>query len=231
MSMRITQRAKATIAALASVGVALGLAGAAQGITVYANDFSNIAEYEQIVRSGGGKACKTRYRENQKTILTSVRKGPATCAYKAPVQGDSELPDHALGVDAKILDGTPKAIREGSFVELTLRAGGGGIGYTLRVFPQKRKYEISRGPSGGGFPVVGKSKAINRVGDRNRLSFVARGASLIAKANGKQLATVTDDDPGQVTGRKVRFAIGSAKKTQKDVVAVIKSVNVGVPRR
>lgn len=223
---------KTFLAALAVAGVTAGLAGVAYGITVYANDFSTKAEFAQIVRSGGGKACDRRYRAKQNAMLVSIKKGSASCAFRAPVQGDSELPNHALGVDAKILDDTPKSVREGAFVELTLRAGGGGVGYTLRVFPEKKKFELVRGPKGGGnFPVRGKSNAIKRTGARNKLSLVVKGAGVTASANGKELAAVQDDDPGQVTGRKVRFAIGSAKNTKKDVVAVVKTVNVGVPER
>lgn len=224
-------RSRLAFAGLAALVVG-ALAATAHAITVYSNDFASEAEYNQIVRSGGGKQCQRRYREGQKTMLTSIKRGPATCAYKAPVQGDNELPNHALGVDAKILPSTPKSVRDGAFVELTLRAGGSGIGYTLRVFPQKRKFELVRGPQGGSeFPASGKDKSIKPVGDRNRLSLVTQGARVIASANGKELANVVDNDPGQVTGRKVRFAIGAAKKSGKDVIAVVKTINVGVPDR
>ena len=54
-------------------------------------------------------------------------------------------------------------MRGGAFIELTVRAGGGGVGYTLRVFPHKHRFELLRGPGGAGFPVRGKSNAIKRV--------------------------------------------------------------------
>ena len=233
--MRITTNSTHSRLALALLGT-LALAGAiaagAHAISVYQNAPPPPAEFDQIVRSGGGKACERRYRQKQKVMLVSVKKGPVTCSFKAPVQGDSELPDHALGVDAKILDATPKSVRGGAFVELAVRAGGGGVGYTLRVFPQKRRFELKRGPRGGGdFPVRDKSRAIKPVGTRNRLSLIADGAKITARANGKDLVSVTDGDPAPVTGRKVRFAIGSSKDSGKDVVAVVKSVGVGVPAR
>ena len=54
---------------------------------------------------------------------------------------------------------------------------------------------------------------------------------MTAVANRKELVTITDSDPGPVTGRKVRFGIGNTKDSGKDVVAVIKSIGVGVPAR
>jgi hypothetical protein len=227
--MSFSARTKTAVAALAALALAAS-AGVAWGVTVYSNDFSNKAKYEEIMRSGGGKACDRRYRDKQKAMLTSVKKGPLTCSYRAPVEGDSELPDHELAVEAKVLKSTPKAARGGAFAELTLRAGGGGVGYSLRVFPEKGRFELIRQPAGGGdFPARGESKAIKGINKRNRISLVADGARVVARVNGKELASVTDGDPGQVTGRKVRFGIGSAKKTQKDVAAVIRQVTVGVP--
>lgn len=233
--MRITTslvRRRLALALCGGLAAALALAAGAVAVSVYQNDFSTEEEFEQIVRSGGGKACERRYREKQNVMLASVKKGPLTCSYKAPVVGDAELPDHALGVDAKILDETPKTVRGGAFIELTLRAGGGGVGYTLRVFPEKRRFELTRGPRGGGdFPIRGKSNDIKPVGERNRLTLVADGARVVALANRKELAAVSDGDPAAVTGRKVRLGIGNAKDSGKDVVAVVKSVGVGVPAR
>ncbi len=233
--MRITTSstgAKLALAACAALAAGGIVAGAALGVSVYQNDFTTVEEYDQIVRSGGSKECERRYRSKQKTMLVSVKRGPLTCAYRAPVEGDSELPNHALGVDAKILEDTPKSVRGAAFIELSVRAGGGGTGYTLRVFPEKGRFELVRGPAGGGdFPEKGKSDAIKGVGTRNRLSLVAKGSTVTALANKKELVAVTDSDPAPVTGRKVRFAIGSTRESGKDVIAVVKSVGVGVPAR
>lgn len=222
---RVTTAFTAT-AALALAGV---LAVSALGVLVYKNNFSSKAEFSQITRSGGGKSCDRRYRGKQNVMLASVKKGSLTCSYRVPVQGDGDLPNHAFGVDAKILKDTPRATRGSAFVELSLRTGGGGVGYTLRIFPEKKKFELTRGPKGGGFPARGESKAIKRTGARNRISLVAKGARVTAKVNGKQLASLVDSDPGQVSGRKLRFAVGNKKNTKKDVIAVVKSVSVGVP--
>ena len=231
--MHARVRNRLSLLGFAAAALALAVAGTAFAVSVYTNDFSNRAEFEQIVRSGGGKRCDKRYREKQKTMLVSVKRGKTSCGFRVPVQGDSALPDHQLAIDTKILKETPKSVRGGAFIELTLRAGGGGVGYAFRVFPEKGKFQLTRGPSGGGsgFPVSEKNGAIKGVGKRNKLTLTARGARISAEVNKKQVASVQDSDPGEVTGRKVRFAIGNKKNSGKDVIGVVKGVAVGVPTK
>jgi hypothetical protein len=229
MSSRST---RTTLAALAALAIGALGAGSALGVTVYSNDFSNKAEYDQISRSGGGKVCDRSYREKQKVMRTAVKRGPVTCSFRPPVLGDAELPDHDLGVDTKVLKKTPKSVRSGAYIELSVRTGGGGVGYTLRVFPQRKRFELTRGPSGGGdFPVRAKSDAIKGINERNRINLVADGARIRAFVNREEVASVNDTDPGQVSGRKLRFGLGGAKDSSKDVVAVIRRVSVAVPTR
>jgi hypothetical protein len=217
-------------AVVAALVLTAAIAGVAVATTVYSNSFGSEAQFNEIVRSGGGKHCDHNYRAKSKTMHVSVHGGPATCSFRPPVQGDSELPDHIARVQGKILKKTPNSARAGAFIEVDVRAGGGGVAYSLIVFPEKRKFELLRGPKGGGdFPVRGKSKAIKGVNKPNVIQLSAVGAKLVATVNGKQVAAATDDDPGQVTGRKVRFGIGSAKNTSKDVIAVVKRVSVAVP--
>ena len=61
------------------------------------------------------------------------------------------------------------------------------------------------------------------------LKILAQGAEITALVNGKEVAKATDSNPGQVEGRKIRFAIGSQKDSSKDVVGTIRKVAVGVP--
>jgi hypothetical protein len=217
-------------AAVAAVGLAATMAAVAVATTVYSNDFASQGLFDQIVRSGGGKHCKHNYRAKSKTMHVSVHGGPATCSFRPPVQGDSELPDHIARVQGKVLKKTPSSARGGAFIELDVRAGGGGVAYSLLVFPEKKKFELLRGPKGGGdFPVRGKSKAINPTNKPNVLQLSALGAKIVATVNGKEVASVADSDPGQVTGRKVRFGIGTTKGSSKDVIAVVKRISVAVP--
>ena len=227
--MRTPTRLKIALSAVIALALTGALAAVALGVSVYTNDFSSQAEYDQVVRSGGGKSCDRVYREEQNAMLVTVKKGPLACGFRVPVEGDSELPNHAIGVESKLLSSTAKSVRDGAFIEVTLRAGGGGVGYTLRVFPARGKFELRRGPAGGEFPVRGKDDAIKGVNERNNVSLVARGAQVSASVNGKEVASVQDSNPGQVTGRKVRLAVGGQKSSSKDVAVVIRRLSVGVP--
>lgn len=220
-------------------GLALALAGAfvlsaalgsaLASVTVYDNNFSSRAEFKEMIKSGGGKRCDRKFRRKSEAMLASVKRSPTTCSFRAPVEGDKELPNHELAMVGKVLSKTRKSLRGGAFLELTARAGGGGIGYSLRVFPEKKRYELRRGPSGGGFPVTGNSNAINKVGQRNQLRLVATGSEVRAVVNGEEVAKLNDANPGQVAGRKVRFAVGSNKDKRGAVVATFKKLAVAVP--
>lgn len=217
------------IAALAAGCLVAGAATAVAEVTVYDNDFSSQSRFDEIARSGGGKRCDRKYRAKSKVMLASVKKGPATCAFRPPIQGDDELPNHELTVEGKILKKTPKSVRGSAFFELTVRAGGNRSGYSLRIFPQRQRFELRRGPSGSGFPVEGKNKAIKKVNSRNTITLVATGAEIIAAVNGKELARVADTNPGAVEGRKVRFAIGSQASKAERVIGTFREVAVAVP--
>ena len=218
------------IALAALVAGCVALAGTALAdVVVYNNDFSTQGAFRDIVRSGGGKRCDKKYREKSKVMLASVKKTPTTCSFRPPVQGDDELPNQGVAVEGKILKATPKAVRSSSFIEVTVRAGGGGTGYSFRIFPQRKRYELDRGPAGGGFPATGKSDAIKKINERNRIQILATGAQLRALVNGKEVAKLNDSNPGQVQGRKVRFAIGSRSDKDKTVVGTFKRVAVSVP--
>ena len=217
------------VVACAAAALTLGAAGALAAVTVYDNGFGSRAAYSEVVKSGGGKGCERRFREKSKSMLATVKKGPATCSFRPPVVGDRELPNHELRIDGKILKRTDKSVRAGAFLELTVRAGGGGTGYSLRVLPQKRRFILSRGPNGAGFPVRGKSDAINGINDRNQLRLAATGAEIRAFVNGEEVGAVPDADPGQVPGRKLRFAVGNQKDKAGKVAATFKRVALAVP--
>ncbi len=219
------------LAALVAAMLGLGAATALGAVVVYSNDFSSRAEFEEIQRSGGGKRCDKKYREKSNVLLAKVRKTPTTCSFRPPVQGDDELPNQAVSVDGKILKNTPKALRNKAFLEATVRAGGAGSGYALRIYPKKQRYELRRGPEGGGFPAKGRSDAINRIHERNRLEVIATGAEVKAVVNGERVAKLNDTNPALVGGVKVRFAIGSGSRrdTEKVVVGTFKRIAVSVP--
>ena len=227
--MRNLKLTRSAVAVAAAVMLTAALGTAVAAVTVYDNGFSNRTEFKEIIKSGGGKRCDRSYRKKGKSMRAAVKRSPTTCSFRPPVQGDAELPNHNVRVDGKILKKTPKGLRGGAFVELTIRAGGGGVGYTLRIFPHKKRYELRRGPSGGEFPVRGKSNAIKRVNKRNHLRLIASGAAIRGLVNGKEVARVEDSNPGQVAGTKIRFAVGSLKEREGSVVATFKKVAVAVP--
>jgi hypothetical protein len=227
--MRNLKLTRSAVAVAAAVLLTAAVGTAVAAVTVYDNGFSNRTEFKEIIKSGGGKRCDRSYRKKGKSMRAAVKRSPTTCSFRPPVQGDAELPNHDVRVDGKILKKTPKELRGGAFVELTVRAGGGGVGYTLRVFPHKKRFELRRGPSGGEFPVRGRSNAIKRVNKRNQLRVTASGATIRALVNGKEVARAEDSNPGQVAGTKIRFALGSLKERQGSVVATFKKVAVAVP--
>ena len=223
-------RPTGTVLALsAAIVMIAGLATAFADFTVYQNDFGSKREFKEIYRSGGAKACDRRYRHKSKSMVASVERGKTTCSFRPPVQGDGELPNHTATLEGKILKKTPKVVRGGAFIELTIRAGGAGSGYTLRVIPKKHRFELQRTPGSPEFPVVGKDKAINRVNERNTLQLSARGGTIAASVNGTELARVDDPNPGAVLGSKLRFSVGNAKQKAKSVVATFKRIALAVP--
>ena len=225
-NLKVT-RSVFALAAAALAAAAVGSAMAA--VTVYDNGFGSRAEFKEIIKAGGGERCDRSWRKKGKSMRAAVKRSPTTCSFRPPVQGDTELPNHSVTVAGKILKRTDKGLRGGAFVELTVRAGGGGVGYTLRVFPQKQRFELRRGPSGGGFPVRGTSNAISKINERNQLRVIASGAVVRALVNGKEVARVDDTNPAQVSGRKIRFAVGSQKQKSGSVAATVKKVAVAVP--
>jgi hypothetical protein len=223
------KRPRTVLLLAAAVLLAAGAATALAAVTVYSNDMSSQAEFNEIVRSGGGKRCDRKYREKSKVMHAAVKKSPTTCSFRPPVQGDRELPNQGFAVEGKILKNTPRSMRGKAFIEVTLRAGGSNTGYTLRIFPDRKRYELTRRPNGGGFPDKGKSKAIKGINERNRIELVATGAEIAAFVNGKEIARINDSNPGQVPGLKLRFALGSQSDKDKSVTATFKRVAVSVP--
>ena len=220
----------AVLAAATALVAALVAATAVADVAVYENDFSSRSEVKEVKKSGG-KKCARKFvqKGKKKTMRATVKEGPATCSFRPPVQADGELGDFELRLDGKIAKSTRKATRKGAFLGVSVRVGGNGVGYELRVFPHTGKFKLSRGPNGGEFPVNGTSNAIAGVGKKNTLRLGVRGARVRAVVNGAEVADVTDNDPGAVNGRKLRFAVGGERSSGKAVVATMKKVRVAVP--
>jgi hypothetical protein len=225
-----TRTRTALVAAAVAALAALVAASAFAAVAIYDNDFSSRSEVNEV-KNAGGKKCGRKFvhKGARKTMRATVKQGPATCSFRPPVQGDGELPDYEIRLDAKIAKSTKESVRKGAFLAVSVRAGGGGVGYQLQVFPHKDRFKLTRGPNSNAFPVDGSEVAIGGIGKKNTLRLSVEGARIRATVNGAEVANVTDNDPGAVSGRKLRFAVGGERSSGKDVVGVVKKVRVAVP--
>ena len=223
----LTTRAILLLAALAALGLA---ASALAGVTVYKNNFSSKREAKEL-RHAEGKHCQKRWRRKARNLRVNVKKGPDVCGYRPPVEGDTAGPDHDFQAKMKLLKATPKGVRDGAYLAVAVRSGK-NAGYELRVFPTKHKFQLLRGPSGGGsgFPAQGKSEAVNGINKPNVLRLKAVNAKVIARVNGTRVARVTDSNPAQVDGRKLEFLVGHRRHVAKPVSATVDDLKLQVPK-
>jgi hypothetical protein len=178
-------------------------------VYVYKNSFGSKSSYNEIDLISGGKKCERTFVEDNKAMRIDMR-GKTFCEYSPPVTGDADQPDHEIVADGRILDGT---------------------WYEFRVIPKGKKYKFTREPAGGGsgLPINGTANKIKPVGENNKLRLRVTGNDVTAFVNGKSVESYNDPNPGQVTGRKVAFGLGSTKKANPGPVARFSSVKVGVP--
>jgi hypothetical protein len=205
------------------------VASASAVVYVYKNTFGSKSSFNEIDSISGGKKCEDSYVEDNKAMRIDVR-GRTFCEYSPPVTGDAAQPDHEIVVDGRILDATPKNVRDQSYLEARVRVGD-GTWYSFRVHPKGKKYRFTREPAGGasGLPISGTDNKIHPIGENNTLRLRITGNDVTAFVNGKSVQTYNDPNPGQVTGRKVAFGLGSTKKANPGPAARISSVKVGVP--
>ena len=94
-------------------------------------------------------------------MLASVKRSPTTCSFRPPVQGDDALAEPGRRRRRQRSSRTtPKAVRgQRRSSRSTVRAGGGGTGYSLRIFPQRKRYELDPRPGRRRLPArAGKSE-------------------------------------------------------------------------
>ena len=137
-----------------SLGVALCalfvfVASASAVVYVYKNSFGSKSAYNEIDKISGGKKCERSYVKDNKAMRIDMR-GKTFCEYSPPVIGDADQPDHEIVADGRILDATPKSVREDAYLAVRVRVGE-GTWYEFRVTPKGEKYKFTREPAGGGF--------------------------------------------------------------------------------
>lgn len=205
------------------------VASASAVVYVYKNSFGSKGAYNEIDQTAGGKKCNRGYSSDSKAMRVAMR-GKTFCEYQPPVTGDEDQPDHEVVMEGRILDATPKNVREDAYLAVRVRVGD-GTWYEFRVTPKGRNYRFTREPAGGasGLPITGSDDKIKPIGSTNKLRLRVTGNDVTAFVNGKSVESYNDPNPGQVTGRKVAFGVGSTKKANPGPVARFTSVKVGVP--
>jgi hypothetical protein len=216
-------------AAAAIVG-ALFAATALAGVTVYKNDLSSSKEAKEL-RHAEGKHCKKDWRKKAKSLLVTATKGKTVCGYRPPVQGDSDSPNHKFKAEGKLLKDTPKSVRDGVYVGVTVRSGK-NLGYQLQVYPSEHRFRLLRmnGTDKVGVMAKGGNKAIKGTNKPNTMTLSAVGSKIVGRVNGKRLAKVADHSSGQVDGRKLEIALGYKKKRNKPASATFDNLEVQVPK-
>jgi len=220
-----TGLAALAVAALAAVGAAVAVGS----ITVYSTKFAKAPQVKQMKKAGGGKKCKRGFvRKGKRRMRAVVARGPAHCRFRPPVQGDGPVSNHTFQVAGRIAKSGPKGARRSAYLSLRARVGEGS-GYTLNVTPRRGRWELRRSPAGDEFPASGRSDAIRGLGGLNRLRLTTHGGEIRAFVNGTRLASITDPNPGAVTGTLLQFGLGHEAKTKKRIAAGFKMLRVSVP--
>jgi len=195
-------------------------------ITVYKNGFSSKADYASVTKqSGKKKKCKRNWRKKSSLGVT-VKGGKQNCALKTPVEGDSPQPDLIVRAETKVTAKTEKAARKGAYVGVSVRSGRKD-GYTFRVIPKTRKWELVEDK------VVlekGKDNAVKGIKKKNLLEIRAKGDTIVGKVNGKSMISYKDPAPEDVKSTGTGLAYGIKQKVKKKkAVAFFDKVKVQVP--
>lgn len=227
----ITRRPRTRLAIVAAaLGATVALAASATAlVTVYSNDLSSRADFQELTRAGGGnRNCERAYRARGENMRVNVS-GQRLCAFAPPVRGDGPRPDHDFSVEARVLKRTPKRVRKATFLSISVRVGGGNS-YELQVRPRVKRFRLLRNPNGAAFPVAGESRRdIGGIGELNKLRIRADGATIAAYVNGNRVAKATDPDADDFTGAKLAFGLGSRRDSSKGPVAKFDNIRVRVP--
>jgi hypothetical protein len=229
--LRDKRRALAVPAMVGATALAVAAGIALANVTVYKNDFSTKREAKELRHATGDK-CVDRWSEHGKADTIKVKKGPDTCGYHPPVQGDNSEPDHDFRAKLKIAKQTPKKLRDGAFVAVSVRSGK-TASYELRVFPKGGDCSLRRSPGSGAFPVDCTAMAhghVNGSGHRNELRLRAFGNQIKAWVNKTVVADVSDTNASEVNGRKLEVAVGNTRHTDRDVIGSVDDLKLQVPK-
>ena len=228
-------RHRFSIAFIVSAGACLALAGVAvavSAVAIYSNNMDSAKKRAQIVKLSGRNCDRGG---SPRALKVEVGRATEECSYRTPVVGR----DVEIFTTARLLSGTPKAIRKRIFVALDLRAGGGAK-YQLAVFPLQRKFQLRKDLPGGQREFLAIGKRIKRIRGTNRaIRLRLRAfnltrtrdkddARLLVFIGDKRFAVVTDRDAGPLQGRYAGLSVGS-RRSASGAVASFDDVLVRVP--
>jgi hypothetical protein len=222
----------ALIAAFAA-GLALaGSAFAVRALTIYANSMDTPGRRGQMVQISGRDCDRGG---SPQALRVAVGEATDECVYRTPVVGR----DVEVIATARMLSGTPKAMRKRVYVAVNLR-NGGGAKYQLAVFPAQRKYQLRKIQRDGSIEYLAIGKRIKRIratnkGNRLRLRAFNMESTrdkddcrLLVYIGDKRFAVVVDRHAGPLKGRFVSVSVG-ARRGANGAVASFDDVSVRVP--
>jgi hypothetical protein len=216
--------AVASLALAASAGAAL--------IGIYRNPMESQGQREEAVKLSGAR-CERGGSSHVFRVV--VGKETRECAYRTPVVGR----DLEIAATMRLLEKTPKSIRNKAFLALTLRAGG-GTRYQLAVFPLQRKAQLRKTVPGGKVEylrIAKNVKTVMGVDGANELRLRAFNITtgpekghcrILGFVGSQQVADFTDSAAGELKGRASGFVVG-ATKSAKGVVGTIDDVVIRAP--
>ncbi|MFN8161013.1 MAG: hypothetical protein U0R52_08250 [Solirubrobacterales bacterium] len=225
-----------SLAALAAFAIVLTVAGAAwasSAIGIYRNPMETVSQRAQMLKLSGANCTRGG---GTVALRVSVGKRTEECSYSTPVVGR----DLEIWTTARLLSGTPRAIRKRVYLAANLRSGGGGR-YQLAMFPTRRKIQLRKVLPNGSIRylkvVKGLKRIRNKINNANEVRLRAfnvtsgpnkGGCRLVVYLNGRKTVAVTDPKGGELDGRFSGFSVGS-RKSARGAVASFDDVVVRVP--
>lgn len=224
-------RIAAALLAVATASLAIA-ASAGAVIGIYRNDMGSEGQRAQIAKLSGARC---RAGGSDQAFRIYVGKRTRECSYRTRVVG-RDLEIAAVG---RLLQGTPKGVRQRAFLALNLRAGEAGARYQLAVFPLQRKAQLRKIDADGRVDYLHiergvEARGINRANELRLRAFnVTRGKDrgdchVFAWVGNELIAKVTDPASGLLQGRTSGFSLGSAGRA-KGALGSFDEVVVRVP--
>src|SRR5262245_8673665 len=224
---------KAAVLTLLAGTLAVTASALAAPVGVYRNAMGNDAQRGQF-RKLSGESCNRGGSED--ALRVTLGKRTSECALRTPVIGR----DLEIAATARLLSGTPKALRKKGFVAVNLRAGEQGAHYQLAVYPLQRKAQLRKTSTDGKTRYLKITKGVDAIKGINepidlrlRAFNVPSGPDkgscrILAFVGQTVVADVTDDAAGDLQGRAGAISLG-AQKAAKGLVGSFDDVVVRVP--